>query len=358
MADKYPFKKLPVPNTLTILPTYRCSAACKDCCFGSNPSIQGRIPQDRILKYIKDASMMEIKLIVFSGGEAFLLNEDLDEAISLASSLGMKTRIVSNGYWATSEEIALKRLRKLRDNGLNEINFSTGDFHLEFVPIEKVINGILAAFKLCMKCALMIELHGDRKFTQANIFKDSRLGTALENSINKELFKVLESPWMPIESNSKISYKGHEEFLANKNNVHGRKRCLSILSNIIVDPYENFGCCCGLTRHLTPELNIGSLRSQSMQELFDEASEDFLKIWIFTDGPEKILSWAAEKDPTIDWENKYAHTCHACRALYSDPKVRSVIRENYEEKMVDVYFRYWLLTQFDPENLLISQEQF
>lgn len=341
--------KITMPNALTILPTYQCTAACKDCCFGSNPGLKGRIPQDRILEYIRAAAEMHIKLLVFSGGEAFLLRRDLDESIALAASLGLMTRVVSNGYWATRESVALDRLKELQSVRLTEINFSTGDFHQEFVPVDRVINGVLAAFELQTRCAVMVELHGDRKFTEHKLLQNDRLASALANPSNKGLLTIRESPWMPTRPDSTISYQGHEHLLANRRNVQGRKRCTSILSTIIIDPHENVGACCGLTRAQIPELNLGSLKTSSLQELFDEATQDFLKIWIFTDGPEKILAWAAEKDPSIDWENKYAHICHACRALYHDSKVRQVIRDHYQEKVNEVYFRYWLLTEFEPQ---------
>jgi hypothetical protein len=86
-----------------------------------------------------------------------------------------------------------------------------------------------------------------------------------------------------------------------------------------------------------------------MREMISEAFNDFLKIWIFVDGPEKILAWAATKDPSIKWENKYAHMCHACRDLYHNDKVRRTIREHHQEKIFDVYVRYWLLTSCKSE---------
>jgi len=349
------FEKIEIPNTLTVLHTYQCTAACKNCCFGSNPSIKGRIPQERIKKYIHDAAEMGIKLLVFSGGEAFLMKEDLDENISFASSLGLVTRIVTNAYWATSEEVALNRLGKLKQKGLREINFSTGDFHQEFVPIERIINGILAALRLNMPCALMIEVSGNNKFTKEMLFRDARLSNALNDRKNKQLFHILESPWISMNTDTPVNYDGCGNYFANRDNINGRKRCSSILSTLVVDPDENLSACCGLTRHLIPELQLGSLKNNSMKVLFDSALEDFLKIWIFTDGPEKILAWASEKDRSIDWENKYAHICDACRALYKDPKVRNVIRNHYSEKVTDVYFRYWLLTKHNSTELTLSQ---
>lgn len=62
------------PNSLTILPTYRCMAACKQCCFQSNPHIMHRVPQERLLEHIDQAAEIgSIRLVCFSEEESFLL---------------------------------------------------------------------------------------------------------------------------------------------------------------------------------------------------------------------------------------------------------------------------------------------
>jgi MoaA/NifB/PqqE/SkfB family radical SAM enzyme len=138
-----------VINSLVILPTYRCSAACQDCCFGSNPRVKGEISYENIIKYIDEATQIKsISLLVFSGGEAFLLGDKLDNAIEYATNKGLRTRIVTNAYWAYDENAAFKRLKKLKDKGLTELNASTGDFHQQFVPIDRVINATIASLKL------------------------------------------------------------------------------------------------------------------------------------------------------------------------------------------------------------------
>ncbi len=77
-----------------------------------------------------------------------------------------------------------------------------------------------------------------------------------------------------------------------------------------------------------------------MRQLVDQSINDFLKIWLFVEGPERILAWAASYDSTIEWENPYAHNCDACRALFSDPRVQSVIQNNYHERIDDVLRQY------------------
>jgi len=162
------------------------------------------------------------------------------------------------------------------------------------------------------------------------------------------LLAILESPWMPVYDSEYIPQD--ENLLTNSTNISRRKGCDSVLNTYVIDPAENLGACCGLTREQIPEMKLGSLKKKSMMNMINESFEDFLKIWIYVDGPEKILQWAANKDSSILWENKYAHICHACRELYNNKKVREIIKKHYEEKLVDIYTRFWLLTKYNTNS--------
>src|SRR5258706_14735006 len=61
------------PTQLTILPTYRCTAACAQCCFESNPHVEGRIPIERLLDYIDQGAPVSPPrgLSSFSAAHAF-----------------------------------------------------------------------------------------------------------------------------------------------------------------------------------------------------------------------------------------------------------------------------------------------
>jgi hypothetical protein len=45
----------------------------------------------------------------------------------------------------------------------------------------------------------------------------------------------------------------------------------------------------------------------------------------------------------------YAHRCQACIRLYTDPAVRRVVRDHYEEKIADVMCAEWLLYHHTTE---------
>jgi hypothetical protein len=283
-------------------------------------------------------------LVCFSGGEAFLLGDDLAELIAACSASGFITRVVTNGYWAKSRAAATSRLQPLVEAGLNEINFSTGDDHVRFVPLESVVLGLAVSVECGLTTALMIETRLGQQVTKGMIVQRAEPFPLLQSGLRDGTIPVLESPWIKFSDDPEVIEHEVPQLL-NASNVGSRPPCNSVLTTIVVSPSEELGLCCGLPREEIPDLRAGSLQEKTMRDLVDGCKHDFLKIWLFTEGPEKILAWAASKDPSIEWENMYAHNCDACRRLYRDPTVQRVIEEHYQEKVDEVLFKYALYLQ-------------
>ena len=325
------------PTVLTILGTYKCTAACDNCCFGSNPYLTKRLDLEDILGFIAEgAQYPECRLVVFSGGECFLLRDDLVRAVEYATSLGLATRCVTNGFWAKRIEHGRRRLTALKEAGLRELNVSTGDYHQQYVDQETVINAASLGVELQLdETLIMVELQRSRRVSAANLCADPRVQSLLRSAGGH--FRIIESPWMPMDYRETIEQ--NEAYLINRDNLYLRHGCDSIFSTSVLTPDRNMGFCCGLGRELIPELSSPWQRGD-LDGLLHAGARDFMKIWLYVDGPEKILGWAAEKDPRIQWENRYAHHCHACLALFADPLVRTAIREHYQERVADVLMRF------------------
>lgn len=131
-----------VADSLTgihFLLTYRCSAACAHCFVWGDPSHRGAIPRHDVRRYLDEAKeMATITGIFIEGGEVFTEYDDLKWFIGQCSERGWDVSIVSNGFWAKSEEIARTRLQPLIDAGLTGMSLSTDEFHQPFVPVERV----------------------------------------------------------------------------------------------------------------------------------------------------------------------------------------------------------------------------
>jgi hypothetical protein len=331
------------PDTVTLIPTYNCTAACEHCCFGSHPGITTRLSLDRIVHHIDQAAALgSVRLIVFTGGECFLLGNDLTHAVARCTHHGLSSRCVSNAYWATTEHAAIERLRPLADAGLGDLNVSTGDAHQAFVPVARIINAMRAASALNMRALVVVESRRHRSFSSAALRADPRWSELVSGSNTKCNPVVFESPWMSMDPSAPVDQP--ERKLASLNTLPRRSGCDSVLRTIVVTPDERLGACCGLTREQIPELSLGSLRSASMHSLVDGMFDDFLKIWVALDGPDHILAWAADRDPEIRWQGRFAHHCDSCRFMYSDRRVRTVISEHWEEVADDVLFRFATMT--------------
>jgi len=331
------------PTCITILPTYKCTAACANCCFGSHPWVRGRIPQDNIVKYISEAAEYKsLRLVVFSGGECFMLGDDLVSAIAYATSIGLATRCVTNGYWASSLEEARRRIEPLIMAGLTELSLSTGDQHARFVPIENIMYAMRSALEKRLGVATMIELSGERTITQASI-REHPLFAELLSTFPSSQIHMDESPWISMDvGEDEVRYSDTQ--LLNRSNVDTRQSCTSVLDTIVVNPQEELYACCGITSQQIPELNLGKIKDHALTNMYDVARTDFMKIWLSVEGPEKILAWAASIDPNIDWENRFSHQCDACRFLHEDEKVATVIATCYEERVADILLTKSLIT--------------
>ncbi|EMF0110827.1 radical SAM protein, partial [Enterococcus hirae] len=194
------------PTNAAIITSYKCNAQCKECCFGCSPfqKINTNLKDyttfiDSVIKY------KSVKFIVWTGGEATLLKEELLLAIKYAKSKGLFSRLVTNGVWASNYDRANKFLKNLRDNGVMEISFSTGDNHLEFVPLDRVMTGALACIENGIRCTISVESTKHSKFKQEHLFLHE-LYQKIENHPNKELFSSISSTWVSFHKDTIYEY--------------------------------------------------------------------------------------------------------------------------------------------------------
>lgn len=336
------------PKTLSIQPTFQCSAQCADCGTLSSPHDKTTLNLGAILSSIDQAKALGFANVVFTGGEATIQWEMLVKGIEHAHSHSFPTRLVTNAYWARTPEMTNARIDALIKAGLDEINFSTGDEHARFVPVERVVNAIVSAVLHGLPTHVMVELRSERTVTKSTLTSDPRIRDLTTEQ--QSLLGISESPWMPVDPSRVQKYS--DGIAANRENLADKLGCDSVLQTYVIQADGRIGSCCGLGLRLIPELNIGHTAEDGfLDKAIVEAESDFLKLWIRTFGPEKILAWASEKDPSIQWEDMYAHRCQACLRLYQDPVVAAVVREHYNEMLTQVLQAHWLDNEYVPQHL-------
>lgn len=267
-------------------------------------------------------------MVVFTGGEATLVPDLLDDGLRLARSFGLQTRLVTNGHWATTREIAVNEVRRLAALGLDELNVSTGDEHARFVPLPSVCRAAAASIAVFGTAVVTVELRSERSITKQTVLDALHAeGLSMDEIAG---LNIIESPWMPVSPFRVETYEnGHA---VDRTNLSMRSGCESILQTYTVEPDGVVTACCGLGANIIPELHIGHVSDPDALAIAVERSEgDLLKLAIRYMGPEKILAWAASLDQSISWEGMYAHNCQACHRLYRDERVRSVISRHLKD---------------------------
>ena len=317
------------------MPTYQCNAACENCGTLSNPSTRIHLSQDQVVRAITEAAELDFLNVVFTGGEPTLRPRILEAGIALAARLGLRTRIVTNAYWAKTIKLAEKKISDLVEIGLDEINFSSGDQHARFVPMDRIVNAILAACEIGIRFHVMIETTSQNKLRKTNFIEHPLLFSKIRDT-NMAMW-IEESPWMPLDPGIHAKYDDGQAI--DEKNLASCKGCSSILQTIVLQADGRIGACCGLGMRTVPELQVGHIDDETpIRRAIEIAEKDLLKIALRYLGAEKILAWSSTFDSSIEWKSRYAHRCQACMRVYKDPKVRKVIQDNIDSIADDVIY--------------------
>ncbi len=115
---------------LHLLQTLQCTFECDHCFVYSSPNAKGVMKISDIRKILSEAKQVDsVKWIFFEGGEPFLYYQTLLWGLRAAGSLGYKSGIVTNAYWATSVEDAIEWLAPIKEVGVSALSISDDAYH-------------------------------------------------------------------------------------------------------------------------------------------------------------------------------------------------------------------------------------
>ncbi|MCE2615394.1 radical SAM protein [Phocaeicola oris] len=323
------------PVSLCILTTYKCTSSCENCCFQCSPNRNEKLTISEIKFYIKETicSFYSVKLLILSGGESFLLMNELEEIVNFASRLGLKVRIVTNAFWASSYKKAFQIVNQLKKVGLSEINYSTGDDHQKFVPINNILNGIIAAVEQNINVVVNVESSDDRNFNSKFLKEHSMLIPYIK--IGK--LRILNGIWVQFKNknNKDTEIPGISRFVMPCYGGYS-----NLFSTIAIDPDHRMLACCGLISKYSKYLDLGNLKTHSIKELYLNQFKDFLKIWIATEGPYEILNYISQFTSEDYKIYKSMHICQVCNKVLNTPRYINILRKEYKKVYSNVMFKY------------------
>jgi hypothetical protein len=269
------------------------------------------------------AAIQSIEAVGFTGGECFLLGRELDALIARVNGHGLRTRVVTNGYWAVTLATARARVASLRAAGLDEMHLSTGMFHQRYVPVERVVCAARAAAEAGLLTSVIIEECNGSTFDPAVVHD----GLADLTTANRVL--ILRQPWIANAEGKGEAQLSHDSALSRfRDGVRGG--CSSILNVLSVTPDQNLIACCGYTMEAIPELCLGSIAERTLADVLYQAPNDLLKYWIHVQGPEAILAFVKRFAPEYRLPVESPDICQTCLYLHRDATAQRIVFEHID----------------------------
>jgi hypothetical protein len=240
-----------------------------------------------------------------TGGEPFLYWEHLLEIMQKAKSqgLGKVDLIETNGFWATSAEIATKRLKTLDELGMQRLKISTDPFHQEFVDIEPVRLLANIAIDLLGPARVLVRW---RKYLE-NPFKMKGLSN---EELKQQYIRAIRD--YPCRFTGRAGGRLAELVASERLKAFELVSCNAAIlgaKGVHIDPYGNVfsSTCSGIiiaNLSRTPLENIWKQFHPKQNELIDT---------LFNHGPAGLLN----KFPNLGYQpaKVYANKCHLCTSI-------------------------------------------
>jgi len=150
---------------VTFIFTFKCNARCAHCLYECSPERNEKFQIFIIKEALKSLHNLGINHFTLTGGEPLLFIKEVEEILTFANSLNIKSLIGSNGFWGKTYEDAFNILKKLHSLGLRKLLLSVDKFHQNFIDVEKLFNILKSAEEIGIKVKITVNM--TRKDTES-----------------------------------------------------------------------------------------------------------------------------------------------------------------------------------------------
>jgi organic radical activating enzyme len=303
----------PFLRNIGLIMTYRCPIECAHCLVDASPYRKEEISLQDAFNWIRQISEYRegyVKILSLTGGEPFYNLDKLKKISSFAGRRGLLISVTTNAFWAETYEKAFETLRLFPE--IKIITMSTDAYHLDFIPLERLSNAILAAedndtlynLNVCTVCKEDTTYRDIMSYLE-KVVSNHSINTTItipngraNKMVNRSLYKMeKDPPQIP---------------------------CLSC-SCPVITPTGKVLACCGAIQAIESAnpLILGSLRDDSLSNILDEAELNpilhIIRLW----GPDRLISMAKEAGLGRYLPESYikGSTCDICNSLMTRKEI-------------------------------------
>jgi len=320
--------------------TYKCTIACPHCVVDAGPHRKEEMSLEHSFDWIEQARNYRdghIKGIALTGGEPFYNLENLAQISAHCKALGFIVSVVTNAYWASTREEALRVLSKLP--AIQMLSFSTDVYHQKSIPFEYIKNAVWAAMELG-------RLHN--------------IAVCTDNEEGKHYQKIIEDLKAIGEDGSirvSITFPvGRAQKKAHHFNyrtaLEPTVAACSMASSPVVFPDGKVVACIGplITLPPTHPLFLGNLHQEPLSEILDRAELNPILHTIRAWGPHKLVSLLRQNglEAALPREFICDCICDVCYKLLSDERIADALEniiKDEQTRQTIAYARIYYLSE-------------
>ncbi|MBQ8641577.1 MAG: radical SAM protein [Clostridia bacterium] len=290
-----------------IITNYVCTAACRHCMFASGPDCPKEFitaeTAEKIAVLLEKAGTVSVHI---GGGEPFMHFGALCDTVRalLRHGIGIDY-IETNAFWAVKEDFIRERLRTLREIGVDTVMVSVDPFHIEYVPLERVL----------LLCHLLEEEGFDYFIWQQRFLKKLLKLDLASVHTKEELEKVLGKRYVT-DTAAEYGLGMNGRALAIAADIYGRKPAAELLKappcSRILQPHH---CHFDLYGNTIPS-GCPGLAAEMEDYLRENIREDTYPVMarLISGGVRALYEYACDKGFVPDKEG-YPTGCALCYAI-------------------------------------------
>ena len=300
---------------LAIAMTDKCSAACDMCCFGCSPQGKHTLSNELMKDVIRQASEIEsVQSVGFTGGDPFMVFDQLLECSQYAKSVGLRVTVNTNGFWGRNEKRAYELLQQLKEAGVEAISFSADRYHQQFVPIEDLRTAMRVTNNVGMltDISIMETAHSDDIVRMTEALRPEIYQASVINHVLLPVGSALER----VKEGEFIRYFESKE-----------ARC-TFFGMIQLNFDGNYYMCCSQFCREIPRINLGDARTVKLKDLENRiTSDDYLYVML-----RNGLTWYVDLAREMGFEvpDYLCSACHCCYYVFRNQELLDAIKDRVE----------------------------
>ena len=288
----------------------RCNIRCAHCIAADDTGVTHQMDLSRAVSLIEELAGCNVKGISFTAGEPLIFLKDIVVLLQACRQWNIYTRVVTNGFWATTPEHSDETVTQLKQNGLSQLRISFSRWHEKFVSREKIVNAVAS----CRTIGLDYFISFITDFSKED---DGREQFLRENS-----FRFFPEP---------VIYFGRAESLG-RSGIHTDYQPNTCQMNPYLSPELDFYACCDAGNRFdnTNLFLLGNVRDHSPEDLFRKFEDNIFLNLIRHMGLTDIASYLGFRSREVITYRK----CELCEKLFNSPETLSCIEKEIDRGLL------------------------